>query len=410
MVQLWEFLFEQSNSLILAFMYISYNTIKELLTKPRELAGRELGELLTMSVMEVESVTSEAEKFNKIVVGLVKKVSTHPNADKLKLAEIDIGGKSQEVICGGINLREGMKVAFAGVGAQVKWHGGGEFQTLTAATIRGVESCGMACSATELGLVCDNEPEHGIMDLSYLKAKPGTPLAQALGKDDLVIEVDNKSITHRSDLWSHLGVARELAALWDTKLKLPELVNLSKGSNGLKVEIKNSDLCHRYMGVVLAGIKINSSPTWLKNRVEALGMRSINNVVDAANYVMLEIGQPLHTFDLQKLSSPKIIVRTANSGEEIKTLDGESRKLSSEMLVIADERKAVAIAGVIGGEFSEVNQTTTSLVVESATFNPISIRQTVNKLGLRSEASVRFEKALDPELAEIGIKRFVAIM
>ncbi|MFA4936885.1 MAG: phenylalanine--tRNA ligase subunit beta [Patescibacteria group bacterium] len=391
-------------------MHLSYKTLAELIVKPKRISARELGELLTMSVMEVESVTSEAEKLNKVTVGLVIKVSTHLNADKLKLATVDIGGKTVEIVCGGINLKEGMKVALAQPGALVKWHGEGEFASLEAATIRGVKSNGMACSAAELGLVDDNEPEHGIMDLSYLDAKPGTLLAKALGKDDLVIEVDNKSITHRPDLWSHLGVARELAALWNTKLKLPELADLPKGSNGFKVEIKNSDLCHRYMGVVLAGIKITSSPTWLKNRLEALGMRSINNVVDAANYVMLETGQPLHTFDLQKLSSPKIVVRTANSGEVIKTLDGESRKLSSEMLVIADDKSAIAVAGVMGGEFSEVSSSTTNLVVESATFNPISIRQTASKLGLRSEASVRFEKALDPELAEIGIKRFVAIM
>ncbi|HBV33336.1 TPA: phenylalanine--tRNA ligase subunit beta [Patescibacteria group bacterium] len=391
-------------------MYLSYKTLQELIAKSKRVSPRELAELLTMSVMEVESVKSEAEKFDNMVVGLVTEVSGHPNADKLKLAKVDIGSKKVEIVCGGVNLVEGMKVAMALPGAMVRWHGEGEFAPLESAPIRGVKSNGMACAAAELGLSDSHALEYGIMDLSYLKAKPGVPLADALGKDDLVIEVDNKSITHRPDLWGHLGVARELAALWGTELKMPDLADLEIGNKGLKVAIKNSDLCSRYLSVVLSGIKIGPSPDWLKNKVEALGMRSINNIIDAANYVMLEIGQPLHTFDLQKLASPEIIVRRAKSGETIKTLDGEVRKLSTDMLVIADDKGPIALAGVMGGQSSEVSSDTTSLIVESATFDAINIRQTAMKLGLRSEASARFEKALDPNMAEIGIKRFVAVM
>ncbi|HCU47654.1 TPA: phenylalanine--tRNA ligase subunit beta, partial [Patescibacteria group bacterium] len=391
-------------------MYLSYKTLQELIAKSKRVSPRELAELLTMSVMEVESVKSEAEKFDNMVVGLVTEVSGHPNADKLKLAKVDIGSKKVEIVCGGVNLVEGMKVAMALPGAMVRWHGEGEFAPLESAPIRGVKSNGMACAAAELGLSDSHALEYGIMDLSYLKAKPGVPLADALGKDDLVIEVDNKSITHRPDLWGHLGVARELAALWGTELKMPDLADLEIGNKGLKVAIKNSDLCSRYLSVVLSGIKIGPSPDWLKNKVEALGMRSINNIIDAANYVMLEIGQPLHTFDLQKLASPEIIVRQAKSGETIKTLDGVVRKLSSDMLVIADAKGPIALAGVMGGQSSEVSSDTTSLIVESATFDAINIRQTAMNFGLRSEASARFEKALDPNMAEIGIKRFVAVM
>ncbi|MFH1867192.1 MAG: phenylalanine--tRNA ligase subunit beta, partial [Patescibacteria group bacterium] len=182
-------------------MLVSFNILKKLIIKLPTIRPKQLDEILTMSVVEVESVVDQAQRLEKTVVGVVEKVAKHPNADKLKLATVNIGNKSQDVVCGGVNLRVGMKVAFARVGALVKWHGEREFTPLESATIRGVKSNGMACSAAELGLIDDNEPEHGIMDLSYLKAKPGTSLSEALGKNDLIIEIDNKSITHRPDLW-----------------------------------------------------------------------------------------------------------------------------------------------------------------------------------------------------------------
>ncbi len=394
-------------------MYISYNIIKELLAKPKDLSGKELAEVMTMAIVEVEGYVSEAEKWSQMVIGKVEVIKPHLNADKLKLVTVDLGQTKAEVVCGGVNLKEGMLVAFAHPGARVRWHGQGDWQILKVATIRGVESKGMICSAAEIGLQDSKEPEYGIMDLSYLKIKPGTPLAQALGKDDLILELDNKSITHRPDLWGHLGVARELAVLWKTQVILPKLADIKPDTEqikDLKISIKEPDLCQRYIGVVVDNVKVEPSPAWLKNRVEALGMRSINNVVDIANYVMLEIGQPLHTFDLAKLASSHIIVRRAKQGEIFVSLDETERKLSADTLVIADSSRAQAIAGIIGGQSSEVISTTTKLLIESATFESRGIRKTSLALGLRTEASIRYEKAQDPELAEIGIKRFIYLL
>ncbi len=394
-------------------MYLSWLTLKELIAKPRDLKAKELAEAMTMAIVEVEGYVSEAEKWSQMVVGKVEAIKLHPNASKLKLALVDLGEEKLEVICGGVNLKEKMLIAFAYPGAKIRWHGQGDWQILQVATIRGVESKGMICSAAEIGLVDPSEPEQGIMDLSYLKTKPGTSLAQALGKDDLILEIDNKSITHRPDLWGHLGLARELAALWKTPHVLPKLSDVKPDGDkvtDLKISIKDPDLCQRYLGVIVDKVKIESSPQWLKNRVEALGMRSINNVVDLANYVMLEIGQPLHTFDLTKLTSSHIIVRRVKRGETIVTLDDVERKLPHDTLVVADSKHAQAIAGIMGGKSSEIAPETTKLLIESATFESRSIRQSSLALGLRTEASIRFEKAQDPALAEIGIKRFVYLL
>ncbi len=378
---------------------------------PKEVSADVLARTLTMSVVEVEEIISQAESLDKVLLGEVIAINTHPNADKLKLATVDIGNEKVEVVCGGVNLSEGMKVAFAQIGARVKWHGQGELITLEKAAIRGVESNGMICAAEELGLVDAKATEHGIMDLSEYPDKIGTPLAQVLKYNDLIIAVDNKSITHRPDLWGHLGLARELAALWQTKLVIPKLADI-KSTDGasLSVKIQEPKFCQRYLGIILNNVKVGESPIWLKNRLQALGFRPINNVVDVANFVMAEIGQPLHTFDLKKLSSPEITVRKATAGEIIKTLDEIERMLDANTLVIADKKQAIAIAGIIGGLNSAVDEKTTSLVIESANFDAVSVRKTAGKLGFRTEASSRFEKALDPNLAEVGIKRFVYLL
>ena len=392
-------------------MRVSYDILKQFVKPPRKFSARELADVLTMSTVEVDDYIDQAAALDKVVVGLVKAVKPHPNADKLKLASVDVGGKVMEVVCGGVNLREGMKVAFAHVGARVKWHGQGDWVTLEKAKIRGVESHGMACAAEELGLPDGKAVEGGIMDLSHLKAGPGTPLAEALAQNDIILEIDNKSITHRPDLWGHIGLARELAAIWKKEFKQPEAPRIKPGSGvKLSVTISSPDKAQRYLGVVVSGLKIGPSPEWLVQALGSLGMRSINNVVDVTNYVMLELGQPLHAFDLKKLASPEIIVRTAKSGEKITTLDGVERKLDESMLVIADKHQAQAIAGVMGGAASEVSSSTTSIMLESATFEPTGIRQTAGKLGLRTEASARFEKALDPNLALLALRRTVYLL
>ena len=392
-------------------MKVSYDILQKFVTAPKKLTARQLADTLTMSVVEVDGWEDQAERLAHIVVGLVTKVEVHPNADKLKLATVDCGKEKFDVVCGGVNIRVGMKVAFAKVGSRVRWHGQGDWVKLTAAKIRGVESHGMICAAEELELPDDAAVEHGVMDLSHLPAKSGTPLADALELTDIILEIDNKSITHRPDLWGHLGVARELAALWKTSLHEPQLPQLAPEIDvPLMVSSKASAGLVRYLGLALDGIKVAESPAWLKQALHSLGHRPVNNVVDVTNYVMLEMGQPLHAFDLEKLASAEIVVRYAKKGEQLAMLDGVTRELDAETLVIADRKKALAVAGVIGGAASGVTLDTKAIVLEAATFEAVGVRATAARLGLRTDASARFEKALDPELAEAAMKRAVSLL
>lgn len=392
-------------------MKVSFDILKKFVTPPREFSGRELAEALTMSTVEVDDYTDQAKSLTGVVVGLVTKVSPHPKADKLKLATVDIGKKEMEVVCGGVNLREGMKVAFATIGTRVRWHGQGDWITLEKAIIRGVESCGMACAAEELGLQDDKAVEGGIMDLTHLEVSPGASLAHALGLNDVILDIDNKSITHRPDLWGHFGLARELSAMWQVPLYEPKAPRIKPEIDvPLMVSVKKPARVGRYLAVSIGHLKVAHSPQWLQNALTSLGMRLINNIVDVTNYVMLELGQPLHAFDLDKLSSPEIVIRQAKKGEKFTTLDGAEHELDESMLMIADKKHVQAIAGVMGGQQSEVSDLTKTIVLESATFEAVNIRTTAAKLGLRTEASARFEKVLDPNLAELALRRTVELL
>ncbi len=393
-------------------MLVSWQLLQKFVQPSKAVSDKELMETLTMSVVEVENVLNQAAKLDKIVVGQVTEVYAHPGADKLKMAKVDIGRETVSIVCGGVNLREGMKVALAKPGALVKWHGQGDFIKLEPAVIRGQASEGMACAAEELAIEDDKAVEHGIMDLTDLEAKPGTPLAQALAYDDVILDIENKSLTHRPDLWGHLGLARELAAIWQVPLNLPKTpaIKVDAKEVALKVNLKDKTKAKRYLGVVISGLKVGPSPKWLRQTLTCLGVRPINNIVDVTNYVLLEMGQPLHAFDLNKLNSPEIVVRNAKEEETIITLDGVTRQLNKDMLVIADKKKPLAIAGVMGSSNSEVDNSTTSIVLESANFEAINIRQISAKLGLRTEASMRFEKSLDPVLAEAALNRVVQLI
>jgi len=376
-----------------------------------KLSSKELALKLTMSVVEVEGWEELGEKLSKIIIGKVLEIQKHPDADKLSLVEVDAGKNSLKVVCGGQNLKKGMLVAFAPVGAKVRWHGEEEWTELKPAKIRGVESRGMICAAEELGLPVDMNPENGILDLSGTNAKPGQSFSKAIGLDDTVFDIDNKSITHRPDLWGHYGMARELAALFSKKLKDIELAKITKANDKkLIVKVEDSKLCPRYCGIVIDNVKIESSPMWMQKRLIAAGIRPINNIVDATNYVLLELGQPLHAFDYNYIPDGEIIVRRAKDKEKITTIDDEKRSLSKEMLVIAAGKGAVAVAGVMGGANSEINENTTSVIIESANFDGFSIRKTATELGLRTESSARFEKNLDPNLAKTGILRAVKLI
>ncbi|MFA6132264.1 MAG: phenylalanine--tRNA ligase subunit beta [Patescibacteria group bacterium] len=382
---------------------------------------KDLAERISDCTVEVEGIEGQAGPLERIVVGKILSVNPHPNADKLRVCEVDVGAQNfvpVQIVCGGSNLSDGQKVAVAMVGAKVKWHGEGEPVEIQPTKLRGVDSFGMICSANEIGLATGRESEREIVDLSYLEVEPGTALSEALGLDDAIIEVDNKSLTNRPDLFSHHGFAHEVAALLNTKFKPinPPAIKEGKGFD-LSIKVAEPELCSRYIGVVIDGIKIAPSPDWLQKRLSAVGMRPINNVVDATNYVMLEVGQSLHAFDANKLENAsgkektvEIVVKTAEAGEEFLTLDDEKRKLVSSDLLICDGRKAVTLAGIMGGQNSEIDDNTTTVFLESANFNSAGIRKTSQRLGLRSEASLRYEKSLDPNLSEIAIRRTVGLL
>ena len=362
---------------------------------PNDLANR-----LTMAGTEVKGVQVIGGSWGNIVVGQIVAVNPHPNADRLSLTTIDLGTERQTVVCGAPNLRLGDKVAFAYVGAQlIDGHSGQVFR-LKPAKIRGAVSNGMACSEKELGI---SDSHEGIMVLPA-EAPIGTPLAEYLG--DTILDID--VTPNRPDCLSMIGIAREVAALTRQGLHLPEVEYEQKAppvDQQVSVKIVAPDLCPRYCASLITGVKVAESPRWMQQRLLKCGMRPINNIVDITNYVMLEYGQPLHAFDYHQIKGRKIIVRRATEGETMVTLDGAERLLSEDMLVIADEQRAVAIAGVMGGADSEVTHETTSILLESANFNPPSIHYTGRVLCLPSEACMRFERGISPELTIPALKR-----
>ncbi|HUV75285.1 MAG TPA: phenylalanine--tRNA ligase subunit beta [Dehalococcoidales bacterium] len=360
----------------------------------------DLASRLTMAGIEAKSIQVTGGKWENIFVGQIVAINPHPNADRLTLPTLDLGTEQATVVCGANNLRIGDKIAFAHVGAELIDGHTGQPAIMKAAKIRGVVSSGMVCSEKELGI---SDSHEGIMVLPP-DAPIGTPLTDYLGDTIFDLEVT----PNRPDCLSVIGIARELAALTGQSLHLPE-VSYKEAEPSIdqqiSVEIADPDLCPRYCASLITGIKIAESPQWMQQHLLACGMRPINNVVDITNYVMLEYGQPLHAFDYKKIKDKKIIVRRARAGEKIVSLDGVERALTKNMLVIADSERAVAIAGVMGGANSEVTEGTTSILLESANFKPTSIHYTGRQLVLPSEACMRFERGIRPELTVPALKR-----
>jgi len=368
---------------------------------PKELAHR-----LTMAGLEVESVESIGGDWQGVSVGLVTRVAPHPNADRLRLATVDLGsGEEMTVVCGAPNVAEGQKIAFARAGARLINPHNNEREELKPAKIRGVESAGMVCSERELGI---SDQHSGILVLPE-DAPIGKPLSAYMG--DTIFDV---AVTpNRGDCMSMIGVAREVAALTGKTVRYPDDSYLEEGEPiepRVSVAIVDDDLCSRYVATLIEGIEIRPSPGWMQERLIAAGMRPISNIVDITNYVMLELGQPLHAFDFTLLHKERIIVRRAQPGEKMTTLDGVDHELTIDTLVIADSQKAVAVAGVMGGANSEVGDGTTSVLLEAANFNAVNIRHTSVRLKARSEASSRFEKGLSPELPLVAAKRATKLM
>jgi len=360
----------------------------------------DLAQRLTMAGTEVKGWQVIAGKWENIVVGQIIAINPHPSADRLTLPTVDLGTEQQTVVCGAPNLRLGDKVAFARVGAQLIDGHTGQVIRLKSAKIRGVVSSGMVCSEKELGI---SDSHEGIMVLPP-EAPVGTPLADYMG--DVIFDLE---ITpNRPDCLSVIGIAREVAALTGQKVRLPEVGYETAPlaiDQQLAVDIVDTDLCPRYCASLITGVKVAASPRWMQQRLLACGMRPINNIVDITNYVMLEYGQPLHAFDYHRIRGKKIIVRRADDGEIIVTLDRVRRVLSRSTLVIADREQAAAIAGVMGGANCEVTEETTAILLEGANFNPSSIYYTGNTLGLPSEARLRFERGISPELTIPALKR-----
>ena len=362
---------------------------------PAELAHR-----LTMAGIEVGDVITRGG-WDNCVVGYVRSTRPHPNADTLTLCLVDPGdGAELEVVCGAPNVAAGQNICFARPGAFLLNTHTGRQEELKPARIRGVVSEGMICSEAELGL---SDEHDGIIVLSA-DAAPGAPLNAVLGDTLLELELT----PNRGDCLSILGVARELGAITGQPVRVPDIAYAESGpavDTLAQVTIADPDLCRRYTASVITGIRIGPSPAWLQDRLTRAGLRPINNVVDVTNYVMLEFNQPLHAFDLDTVTDRHVVVRRASPGEQFTTLDGVERTLTNDTLMIADPMQAIGIGGVMGGANSEITAATTTMLLESATFNNLNNRRTAANLNLRTEASLRFEKGLRAELAPIALRR-----
>lgn len=362
-----------------------------------------LAHKLTAVGLEVEAIERTGAGLEGVVAARIVASEKHPNAEKLSVTRVDAGsGEPLQIVCGAKNYQVGDVVPLATVGTVLP--GGGKIEK---AKLRGVESSGMLCSAKDLGLAADSS---GLLILDRNTA-PGTPIAKALALDDVLLEVN--VTPNRPDALSHIGIAREVAAALGTQVRLPapRVEELGAAAEeAVKVRIEDPERCARYAARVIEGVKIGHAPTWLARRLESCGVRSISNVVDATNFVLLELGHPLHAFDLDKVGGREIVVRTARLGEKLVTLDGKERTLSPDDLLIADRDRGSALAGVMGGGDSEISAATSRVLLESAWFQPGGIRRTSRRHGLKTEASYRFERGADPGMVIPAVDRCAALI
>ena len=379
-------------------MKLSLSWIKDYVNLPEDTDLKKLAYDLTMDTVEVEDVEFLADRFENMIVGVINAVEPHPDADKLRVCKVDIGGgEIKDIVCGGINLAEGMRVAVACPGAVVRWHGEGDPVVIKNAKLRGVASFGMICASDEIGLgdLFPASQEAEILDLSAFEVPAGTPIAKALDLEDVLLEIDNKSMTNRPDLWGHYGIAREIAALYNLPLKeiKPYVADCS---SEFSVDIDDPDRCPRYIGVEMSGVSVKPAPYKMQSRIWKVGMRPINALVDITNYVMLATGNPTHAFDKTRISD-HIVVRRAKDNEKLLLLNDKELELCSDDLVITDSEGPVALAGVMGGAKDSILPTTEQVILEVANFESTGIRRTALRYDNRTEASSRYEKAVDPE-------------
>jgi phenylalanyl-tRNA synthetase beta chain len=380
-------------------MKFSLNWVKEYIPGLEIGSMAELNAKMISAGLDIESIESEGEKFKGFVVGKVIEKTKHPDADKLNVCKVDVGtGDLLNIVCGAPNVDAGQLVCVAKIGAVVP-NGGFEIKK---AKLRGVLSEGMICSAKELNLSDDHE---GIMVLDE-NSKIGQSFAEYIGADDYIYEI---GVTpNRGDLLSHIGIAREIAAAYDLHCKLPEVQLKEENENShdyIHVVIENADFCKRFRARVIKNVQVKESPEWLKKKLTAIGLRPRNNIVDITNYIMMETGQPMHAFDYDKIKGKKIIVKTAHEGEKFTTLDSKERVLNDKSLMICDAERPLSIAGIMGGENSEITEGTTNVLLETAYFDSVAIRLNAKKLGLASDASHRFERGTDINMVEYASDR-----
>ena len=380
-------------------MFLSMNWIGDFV----DLSGLDKKALIknfTLSTAEVEDIIEKGNNLSGVVVAKILSVENHPDSKKLHLLKVDKGDEVVDIVCGAPNVREGMKVALATLGGQI-----GDI-TIAPRKLAGYTSYGMCCSEAELGISDDNSGLWEITDDIAL----GTDIKEAYDIDDIIFEVDNKSLTNRPDLWSHYGIAREFATITGRELRCPDLLDTKRFENlpPVAVDVKATELCYRYSAIKVENVTRKLSPVNMRIRLYYCGSRAINFLADLTNYVMMELGQPMHAFDNAKVD--KIEVQTFPQPFKFQTLDGVERNIDENMLMITSGNEPVAVAGVMGGDASKIDETTTSLLLESATFDGVSVRKTTTRLGLRTDASQRYEKMLDPELCHVATQRVLKLI
>ena len=394
-------------------MNISMKFISRYVDLPADLTYDQIAYDLTMRTVEVEDVIHTADKFHDIVVGEIKEVKAHPNADALKVCIVDVGEDDlKQIVCGGSNLTAGHKVCVAKPGSEVVWHGEGEPVKLKETKLRGVSSYGMICGSTEVYLADLYPPkdEREIVDFTELgvECEAGQSVAVAAGLDDVILEIDNKSLSNRPDLWGHYGVARELAAIY--KVPFAELSDeLPEGLPEYPVVIEEPERCNRFIATKIDNVYVKESPAWMKTLITNAGMRPINALVDITNFVMLAVGSPQHAYDSTHVEGEKIVVRLAEDGEKLVLLDEKDLDLTHDHLVICDTKKPLNLAGIKGGKDDSVLDTTTSVILECAVFSAPGIRRTTAYFNEKTDAALRYEKGIDTQRAGLGVSMALSL-
>ena len=386
-------------------MKVSLNWIKKYVDLPKDITNEQIMRDLTIRTVEVEDMVNTGDKFKDIVVGKIIEVNPHPDADLLKVCLVDIGeGEYKQIVCGGENLYPNELVVISKPGAMVYWHGEGDLVEIKETKMRGVSSYGMICGATEVYLseLFPPKNEKEIVDLTGLDVKPGENISDALNLGDTILEIDNKSLSNRPDLWGHYGIARELSVIYNVPLKELE-IDKPDGLPEYKVSIEEKDKCKRYAAVKIEGVNTKESPSWMKTLITNAGMRPINAIVDITNYVMMAVGQPTHAFDSTHVEGEKIVVRNARENEKLLLLDNNELDLTTDDLVICDESSPLALAGIRGGKKDSILPETTSVVLEVANFSATAIRKTGKRFTEKTDASIRYEKGIDTQRVDLGI-------